>query len=93
MELRTHALYVLRLTDPAAKVAAMRALWQAAVEGAPLAPAAAIAEPAGVPGRPARPALVAPARVPQRSLHTAAGRAALLHAIAARCSPVSGASC
>uniref|UniRef100_UPI000E64E0C3 ferritin-like domain-containing protein n=1 Tax=Azohydromonas sediminis TaxID=2259674 RepID=UPI000E64E0C3 len=36
----------------------------------------------GVPGRPPRPALVAPARVPQRSVHTAAGRAALLHAIA-----------
>jgi uncharacterized ferritin-like protein (DUF455 family) len=82
MELRTHALHVLRLADPAAKVAAMRALWQSAVEGAPLEPAAAIDEPAGVPGRPARPALVAPVRVPQRSVHTAAGRAALLHAIA-----------
>ena len=36
---------------------------------------------AGTPGRPAQPQLVHPARVPQRGLGTAAGRAALLHAI------------
>ena len=36
---------------------------------------------ASAPGRPARPALVHPARVPQRGLGTAAGRAALIHAI------------
>ena len=38
-------------------------------------------EPAGLPGRPARPALIEPAHVPQRSVHTPAGRAALIHAI------------
>lgn len=35
-----------------------------------------------VPGRPDRPALVHPRRLPRRSLHTAAGRAALVHAVA-----------
>jgi uncharacterized ferritin-like protein (DUF455 family) len=37
--------------------------------------------PAGLPGRPARPALIDPAKVPQRSVHTPEGRAALIHAI------------
>ena len=36
----------------------------------------------GTPGRPARPRLVAPRDLPQRGLGTAAGRAALLHAVA-----------
>jgi uncharacterized ferritin-like protein (DUF455 family) len=35
-----------------------------------------------LPGRPPRPRCVAPSQVPQRSIATAAGRAALLHAIA-----------
>ncbi|HEX7383658.1 MAG TPA: ferritin-like domain-containing protein, partial [Burkholderiaceae bacterium] len=35
-----------------------------------------------LPGRPARPHLVAPSRLPRRSAFTPAGRAALLHAIA-----------
>lgn len=38
--------------------------------------------PPALPGRPARPALVAPKDVPQRSIGTLAGRAALLHAVA-----------
>ena len=38
--------------------------------------------PIGEPGRPARPPLVHPSRVPQRKLTTPAGRAALLHAVA-----------
>ncbi len=38
--------------------------------------------PDGVPGRPPRPHLVEPARVPQRSVNTPEGRAALLHALA-----------
>jgi uncharacterized ferritin-like protein (DUF455 family) len=37
---------------------------------------------ADAPGRPARPALVAPRAVPRRSLVTAPGRAALVHAVA-----------
>jgi uncharacterized ferritin-like protein (DUF455 family) len=36
----------------------------------------------GAPGRPARPALVSPRQVPQRGLGTAAGRIALIHAVA-----------
>jgi len=43
-----------------------------------------IADPVSlnIPGRPAHPQLVAPRDVPKRRLHTTAGRAALLHAIA-----------
>ncbi len=41
-----------------------------------------LAEPAGLPGRPPRPPMVAPKDVPQRSLGSADGRAALLHALA-----------
>ena len=40
------------------------------------------AKPIGSPGRPARPRLVAPRHLPQRGLGTAAGRAALIHAVA-----------
>jgi uncharacterized ferritin-like protein (DUF455 family) len=40
-------------------------------------------EPTGpIPGRPAKPELLAPGQVPKRSPHTRAGRAALVHAIA-----------
>lgn len=77
-ELRQAALAALQETNPAAKVVATRAIpellpadpqWQ----GVPCGP---------VPGRPARPALVAPAKVPQRSINSPTGRAALLHALA-----------
>ena len=37
--------------------------------------------PGSLPGRPARPELIEPAKVPRRSVHTEAGRAALIHAI------------
>ena len=40
------------------------------------------AKPIGSPGRPVRPRLVAPRNLPQRGLGTAAGRAALVHAVA-----------
>jgi uncharacterized ferritin-like protein (DUF455 family) len=43
---------------------------------------AAAPKPIGVPGRPARPRLVAPRQLPQRGLGTAEGRAALIHAVA-----------
>ncbi|WBY03939.1 ferritin-like domain-containing protein [Ramlibacter tataouinensis] len=42
----------------------------------------ALAEPPGLPGRPARPRLVAPSELKQRSVHTPEGRAALVHALA-----------
>ena len=77
-ELRAAALEALCLRDPAAKVIATRALDPlAAVDTAWCA-----AHIPAIPGRPDRPALVAPGKVPQRSIHTPAGRAALLHALA-----------
>jgi uncharacterized ferritin-like protein (DUF455 family) len=68
------------LADPLQKVAAVRTLW-AARDTVALDPAATLAEPAGLPGRPARPRLVPPKDVAQRSPFTLEGRAALLHAI------------
>ncbi len=80
MELRQRALHALTLTDPADKVAAVRALW---VDASTLRVAPGpLDHPAGVPGRPARPTLLARVRTPQRSAHTVAGRAALVHTIA-----------
>ena len=81
MELRHRALEVLCLADPGAKAAAARALFEQ-MTGASLDAAAAIAEPAALPGRPPRPRLVPPSAVPHRSPFTRDGRAALLHAIA-----------
>lgn len=40
-----------------------------------------IEAPAPLPGRPAKPELIEPAKVPHRSVHTEEGRAALIHAI------------
>ena len=60
------------------KLAAVRAIDDAA----PLEAHATLAEPAGLPGRPATPALVPPSQVKQRSVQSAEGRAALLHALA-----------
>jgi len=83
MELRSRALELLLCAEPSAKVAGTRAL-TGLVEADPeldvqrrFAPA-----PEALPGRPGRPRLVEPSRVPQRGVHTAAGRAALLHAVA-----------
>jgi len=82
MELRAQALQAIATPQPQAKVEATRRLWHALEHSAPLDTRAVLEEPPGLPGRPERPRLVDPARVPQRSVHTAAGRAALLHAIA-----------
>lgn len=82
MELRRAALEALRIADPDAKAAATRELQAAALEGrAAIDPAAVVAEPVGLPGRPPRPTLVPARELPQRSATTPAGRAALLHAI------------
>lgn len=66
--------------DPAAKCAAARALH--AADSAPLAEAGGRPEAVPVPGRPQRPRLVHPAKLKRRGLGSAAGRAALIHAIA-----------
>lgn len=78
-ELRAAALAAIRVAEPLAKVDAVRAL---AERDFIVDPHAVIAEPPGVPGRPPRPVLVAPANVPRRPVGTREGRAALLHAIA-----------
>ncbi len=80
MELRAEALRVLQIADPAAKAAAARTI--AALPGATLDTNARPAPAAGLPGRPTRPRLVAPAQLARRSPFTREGRAALLHAVA-----------
>ncbi|WP_041680975.1 ferritin-like domain-containing protein [Cupriavidus sp. DF5525] len=83
---RRQALAVLCMKDARAKAAAARALYRQAMAlpDEALRPDEAIeAEDAGrIPGRPERPPLVAPQGVERRrSLHTAAGRAAMIHAL------------
>ena len=84
MNPRTRALEALRIDDPLEKVAAVQALRSAlprvVVDG--LSWCAEIGEPPGLPGRPAKPPLVPARQVATRSPFTAAGRAALLHAVA-----------
>ncbi|MBL0091975.1 MAG: ferritin-like domain-containing protein [Piscinibacter sp.] len=80
MELRREALALLLIADPADKAAAVRTL--GADASLTLDTSEVLAEPAGLPGRPARPPLVAPKDVPTRSPFTLEGRAALLHSIA-----------
>lgn len=79
-ELRQLALQALCAVDPAQKVAETQATAQLAGT-LPVAPAAP--EPTmPVPGRPARPELIHPSKVPRRSPFKPEGLAALLHAIA-----------
>ena len=80
MELRQWALHALCIPDPSEKVATVLA----AAQAAPTLPVEqhAPAATAPVPGRPERPELIHPARVPRRSPFKPEGLAALLHAIA-----------
>ena len=80
MELRSAALKALLLAEPAAKAAAARGLHAAA--SAALDTQAALETTAPLPGRSARPPLVAATAVKTRSPFTVEGRAALLHAVA-----------
>jgi uncharacterized ferritin-like protein (DUF455 family) len=86
MEIRHAALRALALADPAAKVAAARALHEAAERGQATLDVQADLHAAAaawvLPGRPPRPRLVPPGQVPRRTPFTAEGRAALLHAVA-----------
>lgn len=76
--MRARALAALLVAGPADKVAAVRSLHaQLAIDPNWFTP-----EPAGIPGRPARPELVEPSKVKSRSVHTMAGRAALIHSLA-----------
>lgn len=76
--LRQQALAWLIVKDPDRKAAGVRTMDQGNAPGS----ADAIAEPPGIPGRPAKPALVAHAELRRRSLATVEGRAALIHALA-----------
>lgn len=80
MELRQRALEALCLADPAAKVTTARTLFDQ--HATLLIAIHAPEEPPQLPGRPARPELVHPAKVPRRSPFKPEGLAALLHAIA-----------
>ncbi len=79
-ELRSLALSALALADPSAKAQATQAL-HAQAQALPIAERAPVPD-LPLPGRPARPELVHPARVPRRSPFKPEGLAALLHAIA-----------
>ena len=80
MDLREASLRVLEQSDPTDKAAAARAL--ALTPGGALDVGAVLQPALPLPGRPARPLLVAPASLPRRSPFTTDGRAALLHAVA-----------
>lgn len=75
---RRAALAVLLESEPGHKAELARAL----PDGLAVGEDESIEEPTGIPGRPAAPALVAPSQLRQRSMHTAEGRAALIHALA-----------
>ncbi len=78
--LRSAALQALCLNDPAEKAAASRHLYEHR-SAHHLDVNESLAEPQGIPGRPALPRLVSPKDVPARSPFTPEGRAALLHSI------------
>lgn len=77
--LRAHALQLLLLCNTQQKADAVRAL---AADDLPVDTAQRLAEPAGVPGRPERPALVQPAALKHRAVGTPQGHASLIHALA-----------
>jgi uncharacterized ferritin-like protein (DUF455 family) len=81
-ELRAAALHALCVVQLAEKLAAVQALDAAFAATGVLDAKAQLKPIALLPGRPAKPALVHPARVPRRSPNTVQGRAALLHALA-----------
>ncbi|WP_374582341.1 ferritin-like domain-containing protein [Pseudoduganella sp.] len=83
-ELRSLALQCLVEPDPAAKTAAVAAMAAAWADGALALDTTTQlqAQEAAIPGRPARPELVAPRLVGRRSMATLEGRAMLVHALA-----------
>ena len=79
--LRQQALEVILMQDADAKAAAVRAL-PSVLQLDDIARCRLLAEPAGVPGRPARPELRHPSEMKNRAVGSIEGRAALLHALA-----------
>lgn len=83
LSLRPAALEILREREPSAKALATRRLYERLLLGAAsIDVRARLAEPAGLPGRPEKPELVAPASLKRRSTKSEEGRAILLHALA-----------
>jgi uncharacterized ferritin-like protein (DUF455 family) len=83
LELRAGALHCLLESDPGVKTEAVAALAQAYLAGDWAVDNRAMLRAAGtIPGRPARPLLVAPRLVGRRSMVTLEGRAMLIHALA-----------
>ena len=80
MELRPLALQALCEPDLEQKLALVVAI-QAQAATLLIVPGTRRTEPPALPGRPERPALIDPAQVPRRGVHTPEGRAALIHAI------------
>jgi uncharacterized ferritin-like protein (DUF455 family) len=76
--LHTLALQALMTSAPLAKAQATQAL---GLKGNEINAQLNLDEPAGLPGRPAKPLLVPPRLVPKRSLNTPEGHAAIVHAI------------
>ncbi|MCA8491195.1 ferritin-like domain-containing protein [Burkholderia arboris] len=80
---RGAALDALRVSEPAAKAAQVRALHEAWRAGrAEIAASRELPEQADLPGHPARPPLVEPRQLQRRSMRSPEGRAVLLHALA-----------
>jgi len=80
---RSAALDALRMRDVTEKTAAAQALYlRVTAQEAICRPAIDIAALAGIPGRPTRPALVAPRLLDRRGIQSEPGRAILLHALA-----------
>ena len=82
MELRHQALRILGLDDPATKAAATRELHRLAHGALALDCNVVLQVTTALPGRPARPLLVAATSLPKRSPFTPRGRAGLLHSVA-----------
>ena len=80
MSLRTLALSALRESDLERKLTLSHALQTQAATFL-IVPDAVLEAPPQLPGRPARPELIEPKRVPQRGVHAPEGRAGLIHAI------------
>lgn len=81
--LRTLALQALILSDPQQKCLHVQSLWEnLQADAVTLDTEVALQTDAAIPGRPVKPVLVAPKLVQRRAMHTAEGRAALIHALA-----------
>lgn len=82
ISLRHAALALLRESDPVTKARDTQALYAEPQGALPTDAGAQFEDPGDLPGRPAKPELVAPSSLKRRSMQSDAGRAVLLHALA-----------